>query len=99
VQARHRDHALFISFAPADDPKIVIAVMVENGGHGGSIAAPIARKVTDYWLLGKLPVVYAPVVPEASVDTAAENEEEVSEGAAATPSLPSVVTPIAERPQ
>ncbi len=55
VAERHRDHALFIAFAPADNPKIVIAVMVENGGHGGSTAAPIAREVVDYWLLGKLP--------------------------------------------
>ena len=63
VHARHRDHALFISFAPADNPKIVVAVMVENGGHGGSTAAPVARKVTDYWLLGKLPTIYAPEEP------------------------------------
>ena len=72
VQARHRDHALFIAFAPADDPKIVVAVMVENGGHGGSTAAPVARKVIDYWLLGKLPTVYAP--PEAAdVDEVEDN--------------------------
>jgi penicillin-binding protein 2 len=55
VALRHRDHALFVSFAPADDPKIVVAVMVENGGHGGSTAAPMARRVIDYWLLGKEP--------------------------------------------
>jgi penicillin-binding protein 2 len=63
---------LFIAFAPADDPKIVVAVMVENGGHGGSTAAPVARKVIDYWLLGKLPTVYAP--PEAAdVDEVEDN--------------------------
>lgn len=55
VHARHRDHALFVAFAPADAPRIALAVMVENGGHGGSIAAPIARAVFDYYLLGKLP--------------------------------------------
>jgi penicillin-binding protein 2 len=49
------DHALFIAFAPADDPKIAIAVLVENGGHGGSTAAPIARAVMDYYLTGKRP--------------------------------------------
>ena len=49
------DHALFIAFAPADDPKIAIAVMVENGGHGGSTAAPIARAVMDFYLTGKRP--------------------------------------------
>ena len=96
VHARHRDHALFISFAPADDPKIVIAVMVENGGHGSTIAAPIARKVTDYWLLGKLPKVFEPVLPDAAVDSDAENEEEGSEDAPVAPGLPSVVTPIVE---
>jgi penicillin-binding protein 2 len=47
-----RDHALFIAFAPVDDPKIAVAVIVENGGHGGSAAAPIARKVMDQYLLG-----------------------------------------------
>ena len=42
-----RDHALFIAYAPADNPTIALAVVVENGGHGGSVAAPIARKVFD----------------------------------------------------
>ena len=47
-----RDHALFIAFAPVDDPQIAIAVIVENGGHGGSVAAPIARKLMDQYLIG-----------------------------------------------
>ena len=47
VAQRLRDHALFISYAPAEDPQIAIAVIVENGGHGSSVAAPIARKVLD----------------------------------------------------
>jgi penicillin-binding protein 2 len=55
IAERHRDHAMFIAFAPADDPKIALAVLVENGGHGGSTAAPIARQVIDYHLLGRLP--------------------------------------------
>jgi len=50
-----RDHALFIAFAPADHPKIALAVLVENGGFGAQSAAPIARMVLDYYLLGKLP--------------------------------------------
>ncbi len=50
-----RDHALFIAFAPVDKPKIAIAVLVENGGFGAQSAAPIARMVFDYYLLGKLP--------------------------------------------
>src|SRR6056300_1089366 len=47
VSQKLRDHALFISYAPADEPEIAIAVIVENGGHGSSVAAPIARKVMD----------------------------------------------------
>ena len=57
INERHRDHALFIAYAPAEDPKIALAVIVENGGHGGSAAGPIARKVMDYYLLGKIPAV------------------------------------------
>jgi len=56
IQMRHRDHALFVAFAPAEAPTIALAVLVENGGHGGSTAAPIARTVFDYFLLGKRPV-------------------------------------------
>lgn len=55
VSERHRDHALFVAFAPAESPRIALAVLVENGGHGGSTAAPIARAVFDYYLLGKRP--------------------------------------------
>ncbi|OFZ70298.1 MAG: penicillin-binding protein 2 [Betaproteobacteria bacterium RBG_16_58_11] len=69
VAERHRDHALFIAYAPADDPKIAIAVLVENGGHGGSTAAPIARAVFDYYLLGKLPA-------RAVTDAADESEHD-----------------------
>ncbi|MBM3341458.1 MAG: penicillin-binding protein 2 [Betaproteobacteria bacterium] len=53
VAERHRDHALFIVYAPAEDPKIAVALIVENGGFGARSAAPIARKVLDYYLLGK----------------------------------------------
>ncbi len=60
VNERHRDHALFIAYAPAENPEIALAVIVENGGHGGSAAGPIARKVMDYYLLGKLPAVDLP---------------------------------------
>jgi penicillin-binding protein 2 len=49
---RQRDHALFVAFAPADDPKIAVAVVVENGEGGSRAAAPVAREVIDAWLLG-----------------------------------------------
>ena len=64
VQERHRDHAWFITFAPAEQPTIAMVVLVENGGHGSSTAAPIARKVLDYYLLGKIPKPL-PMVNEA----------------------------------
>ncbi len=50
IAEKLRDHALFIAFAPIDDPKIAVAVIVENGGGGGSVAAPIARTILDAYL-------------------------------------------------
>lgn len=67
VDLRLRDHALFIAFAPAERPRIALAVLVENGGHGGSAAAPIARKVMDQYLLSQppaQPVDLGNVIPE-----------------------------------
>jgi penicillin-binding protein 2 len=61
VPERFRDHALFISFAPADDPKIALAVFVEHGEGGSGVAGPIARQIIDAWLLdddGKLKPEY-----------------------------------------
>ena len=55
VAEHHRDHALFIAYAPADKPTIALAVIAENSGFGARAAAPIARQVLDYQLLGKLP--------------------------------------------
>ena len=52
---RQRDHALYIAFAPADNPRIAVALVVENAGFGAAHAAPIARRVFDYWLLGQYP--------------------------------------------
>ncbi|MFH1819626.1 MAG: penicillin-binding protein 2 [Pseudomonadota bacterium] len=71
VKHELRDHALFIAFAPAEQPKIALAVLVENGGFGAQAAAPIARQVLDYYLLGKRPQAPAPV-DEAAVE---EDEE------------------------
>ena len=50
---KHHDHALFIAFAPARNPRIALAVLVENGGFGAQAAAPIARQLVDYWLTGE----------------------------------------------
>jgi penicillin-binding protein 2 len=50
-----RHQALFVGYAPADNPTIAVAVSVEHGGYGGTTAAPIARKIFDAWLLGKMP--------------------------------------------
>lgn len=62
MHLRHR--GLFVGFAPAEDPTIALVVVVEGGGYGGSSAAPIARKVFDAWLLGKMPEpVEAPRLP------------------------------------
>ncbi|HVK56039.1 MAG TPA: penicillin-binding protein 2 [Burkholderiales bacterium] len=66
IAERFRDHALFVAFAPAESPKLALAVLVENGGHGGSAAAPIARQVFDYYLLGKKPSKPAEEAPEES---------------------------------
>jgi len=63
LQERHRDHALFVAFAPADDPKIVVSVMVENGESGSGVAAPVVRQIMDAWLLdesGRLKTEFAP---------------------------------------
>jgi penicillin-binding protein 2 len=59
VAERYRDHALFIAYAPADNPKIAVALIVENSGFGARAAAPIARQVFDYWLTGKEPATAA----------------------------------------
>ena len=50
IEKHLRDHALFIAFAPVENPRIAVAVVVENGGSGGAVAAPIARKIMDHYL-------------------------------------------------
>jgi penicillin-binding protein 2 len=80
ISKRLRDHALFIGFAPADDPKIAVAVIVENSsGSGGHTAAPIGRKVMDAYLLKQ----YGdhPLKPEGA--TAEQKAEQDAEAAAA----------------
>jgi len=60
VDERLRDHAWYIAYAPADQPRIAIAVLVENCGFGAQAAAPIARAIFDYYLLGQKPRAPAP---------------------------------------
>ncbi|MEO6320097.1 MAG: penicillin-binding protein 2, partial [Polaromonas sp.] len=55
MEEKQRDHALYMAFAPADDPRIALAVIVENAGWGAGVAAPIARRVFDYVLMGQYP--------------------------------------------
>jgi penicillin-binding protein 2 len=91
---RHRDHSWYTAFAPADNPKIAIAIIVENAGFGAAAAAPITRMALDYYLLGKRPEVkQAPVESEgqpAHVHTATVKPPRpasggTTAGAAATP--------------
>ena len=55
MEERQRDHSLYVAFAPAQDPQVALAVIVENAGFGAASAAPIARRVFDYWLLQQYP--------------------------------------------
>jgi penicillin-binding protein 2 len=55
LEEHQRDHALYMAYAPADNPRIALAVVVENAGFGAASAAPISRRVFDYWLLGQYP--------------------------------------------
>jgi penicillin-binding protein 2 len=64
VTEKLRDHAWYIAYAPADKPTIALAVMVENGGFGGAAAAPIARAILDFYLLGKKPDITKIKPPE-----------------------------------
>ena len=85
MHLRHR--GLFIAYAPADAPTIAIAVAIEGGGYGASSAAPVARKVLDAWLLGKMPVP-APAQADAG-DPAV---------AASADADPQAVPPVATEP-
>lgn len=62
-----RHQAWFVGYAPAEDPRIAVAVMVEHGGYGGSTAAPIARKLFDAWLLGKYPESDPDAIPMTAI--------------------------------
>lgn len=72
------DHALFVAFAPTDDPQIAISVIVEHGGHGGSTAAPIARQIMDAYLLDTEPETEQQ--PDGETQSETESGEEKEEG-------------------
>lgn len=80
ISKRQHDHALFTAFAPADDPQIAISIIVENGGFGASVAAPIARVMFDYYLLqrGKNPIKPEPLAIESGIMTAGQPIQEIS---------------------
>jgi penicillin-binding protein 2 len=73
VAERHRDHSLFVAFAPVESPRIALAVVVENGGFGARAAAPLARTVLDYFMLGKTPEGMEQPTPE---DETLDEEQE-----------------------
>ena len=93
INERLRDHSLYIAFAPADKPKIALAIIVENAGFGAAAAAPIARQAMDYYLLGKKPNDPMPVVPKATTKPANTNEATVTGNAKPEAAKPALVKP------
>ena len=97
MHLRHR--GLFIAYAPADAPTIAIAVAIEGGGYGASSAAPVARKVLDAWLLGKMPE--PPDSEQAAVDGAVSparpDFSNVVAGPSSSPEATSPATPATAR--
>ena len=80
ISERLRDHSLYIAFAPADKPKIALAVIVENAGFGAAAAAPIARLAIDYYLLGKRPnEPVAKVEPDADAQSSSRADTKKTE--------------------
>ncbi|PID33998.1 MAG: hypothetical protein CR976_02600 [Thiotrichales bacterium] len=73
---RLHDHSLYVAFAPAESPRIAVAVVVENGGSGSKVAAPVGRKILDAYLLDQYKE------PEEEGETGDE-ESEVNRGSAA----------------
>jgi penicillin-binding protein 2 len=64
VEEKLKDHSWFSAFAPAENPQIAVAVLVENGGFGATAAAPIARKMMDAYLLPRLQPAESTPAPE-----------------------------------
>lgn len=107
IAERLRDHSLYIAFAPADKPKIALAVIVENAGFGAAAAAPIARLAIDYYLLGKRPEdpvarvegsTAAPASASASTSASAAAPASVAPATAGSPASAPVSMPAAVAP-
>lgn len=82
-----RHQALFVGYAPADNPTIAIAVSVEHGGYGASTAGPVARKILDAWVLGKMPEPDPDAIPVAPPQAEPEAAPDIAAGTAAVPAL------------
>lgn len=98
IAKRHRDHSLYMVFAPMDKPRIALAVIIENGGFGAAAAAPLARKVLDYYLLGKLPPDTDPEVLLTPLEEA-EIDDTPPEPVIDEDELPPVLPPGAVAPR
>ncbi|MDE2201351.1 MAG: penicillin-binding protein 2 [Burkholderiaceae bacterium] len=84
IPENKRDHALFEAFAPADHPKIALALIVENAGFGAASAAPIARAVMDYYLTGKWPAELVATAPKPQPQPPVDTPSVFSTGKTAT---------------
>ncbi|MBM3366373.1 MAG: penicillin-binding protein 2 [Betaproteobacteria bacterium] len=104
IAERLRDHSLYVAFAPADKPRIALAVIVENAGFGAAAAAPIARLAIDYYLLGKRPdepvakVEAAPAEPQNRTDTTKPDTKKPEAGKPEA-SKPEIGKPEAGKPE
>ena len=93
INERLRDHSLYIAFAPADKPKIALAIIVENAGFGAAAAAPIARLAMDYYLLGKKPNDPMPVIPKTITKPTNANEAALTSNTKPEAAKPELVKP------
>lgn len=99
LQERLRDHALFMGFAPVDNPQIAVALIVENAGWGASAAAPVAREIFDYWLspqrqdkIVRARAIEADALPAAAASPA-DDAPEAPEDTPAKAQIPSRAKP------
>lgn len=93
---RHRDHSWYTAFAPADNPKIALAIIVENAGFGAAAAAPIARMALDYYLLGKRPEI-KPVPTEIQQNAAGVHTAAIKPPTPPKPAAGATATPVAHQ--